>query len=249
MSGRETTGSASEEEIEAEVASVLQMIVHIVATRLWVDENEQVIWRLEESQRHSWVQLDRARRKSHSTVRSLRAASAHEHPGSDGHECSPWHAALQPPNMRPSSPAVPDVPAPRCHVSSAGRSHAGSTAKCAAGAGAAASRLGGRKAQAVVPSWMAAASSAGGCTEALLPTTPARSQFNFESEDPLKMHSAVKEVQQLQRRLNMLSSLQQETVRLEKQQRAEASVAVANRFYCAGLHGTAESSRGRVESG
>ena len=35
----------------------------------------------------------------------------------------------------------------------------------------------------------------------------------------------------------------------KKQQRAEASVAVANRFYCAGLHGTAESSRGRVESG
>ena len=57
--------------------------------------------------------------------------------------------------------------------------------------------------------------------ESLLPASPPhRSQFTFEVEKSLNMHANTPaDVRQLQRRLSMLSSLQQETVKLEKQAR------------------------------
>ena len=59
--------------------------------------------------------------------------------------------------------------------------------------------------------------------ESLLPAAPPRSQFEWVVENPLMMHRASDEDRQLQRRLSMLNSLQQETIKLEKKMRAEVS--------------------------
>ena len=70
------------------------------------------------------------------------------------------------------------------------------------------------------------------CAESLLPATPPRSQFVFEVENPLAMHSPIDEQRQLQRRLSTLSALQQETIKLERKQRSEVTSMLPPAFTC-----------------
>lgn len=60
--------------------------------------------------------------------------------------------------------------------------------------------------------------------ESLLPASPpVRSQFVFEVEKPLNLHAPTPDdVKQFQRRLSMLNSLQQETIKLEKKAKLDA---------------------------
>ena len=64
--------------------------------------------------------------------------------------------------------------------------------------------------------------------ESLLPATPPRSQFTWYIENPLLMHAPNEEQRHLQRRLSMLSALQAETVKLERNQR---NLAKGNLFF------------------
>ena len=57
--------------------------------------------------------------------------------------------------------------------------------------------------------------------ESLFPRAPPRSQFVFEAENPLAIHSNSEADRQLQRRLSMFKSLEAETVKLERSMRSD----------------------------
>ena len=89
---------------------------------------------------------------------------------------------------------------------------------------------GGSKPPPSVPAVAQCSSAFASCAEALLPAAPSRSQFVFETPNPLMMHSASEEQRHLQRRLSMLGAMQAETIKLERKQRADGR-SMSSMFY------------------
>ena len=224
-----------EEDVEAEITHLLQGLVYSVAFRHVVEENQQAVRSLEKMQQRVWAREDAEWRKQHRS--RFGNHSGRRQQIRDVHVGQTSNGTSSSRRRRPADSYISDGKSSLLgeypdHARGCGSSCSPSSIAAGAAAAAAAVRVASKDrpwalVQAVCsPSFASHA-------EALLPSTPPRSQFVFEVEKPINVYAPVdKQKQGIQRRLSMLNALQQETVKLERKARLDArSAHIPSCFY------------------
>ncbi|KAL3928587.1 MAG: hypothetical protein SGPRY_002323 [Prymnesium sp.] len=186
------------EDAYAEVEHVVRVCVHAVATRAFVESNQPLLSWSEERQ----LQAFEFEERSYQSEKARQQAALMGRP----HLPKPREVSARPSHRRRSSEEEAPLPPPSLKALSRRSSRKPSFASSC------------------LPEGLQFESHA----DSLLPMSPAKSQFAFEFENPLQMHSQSEVDRRLQRRLAMISQLQGETIKLEKLMRAERAKAAAD---------------------
>lgn len=228
-----------QEDVEAAVRSVLCSCVEAVAARTFIEQHLSLVYELEELQIREWAAAEQRHKQRYPPVRILGAPVPVLQQQQQQARCSRQQRVREAVINTDGSKTRRRQPMPqkddgaelsvlhkRMHaISVVGLS--GNTIKAALPAGSSGATSGtastSRRARKHSATPLTpCASGFASCAESLLPASPNRSQFAFEVENVLLMHAASDEDRQIQRRLSMLSALQQETIKLERRMRAEA---------------------------
>lgn len=229
------------EDPEAEIRHILAGCVRAVAYRHFVENNLDMFTELEERQRRAWAHDEwrhQQRNKNPAQVSVAGRAGRSRLVGRDANTTENSQGSASGSNGGRTRRGgrkwgeTPDeaVAALRRRMQDLNMGLSGNSGSkglasgCGGGAGGGSGTGGStrrNKCKSATPIQGAMPSSFASHAESLLPQTPPRSQFTFELENPLQMHATLEESRTLQRRLAMLSALQQETVKLEKLDRKQ----------------------------
>ena len=238
-----------DEDVESAVRSVIAQCLQLVAMRDFVDNNRHLIDDLEELQRRTWAHDEwKHSQQQKKALSGGRHAAALQQAGSGNAKSQPRKGTQKDsaPHRsgkegtqkdREAALAKEGYCAAEAALYARGSKAAaagGSSAGGASSSSASGSMLDGAarrsKCKGATPATVkgvaVAPSPFGSYAESLLPAAPAvRSQFVFEVEKAVNMHAPHDEQRQLQRRLSMLSTLQQETIKAERKARLDKAAA------------------------
>ena len=225
-----------DEDVESACSSVLRQCVHLVAMRHFVETNRSLFIELEDRQsrlfshdewKHGQVQKKALARGRSEAAAPATLKQAGNHTKGQLRRSAEKSSADQSRGTALNK-RMQDLAVSCCGSSSSSNSGGGGGGSSgSSSAPGVAARRG--KCKGATPSATGVTPSPfGSYAESLLPASPpVRSQFVFEVEKPIMMHAPLDEHRQIQRRLSMLSSLQQETNKAERKARTEAAQARA----------------------